>query len=1847
MNNINDYLPKFPNESHLKLNRPDTKNPTSENLKKKIEELRQQLLYPTNGVDIIQLEEAIGLEIHRELFTQGELPVSHEELDRFGPKHKDLVLTTHYLSTLSIPGVKVPSLQGVSTDLIEDFLKQNAPQVFEHWTALGKLYASYLTRPSDQDRPFLELPAAADHLEAIHHAIASVFANNSIELPAEVQQWLAECKEMGHYLMVRSSGAEDSSAAANAGGNVSIPYVLPEEGPLSLAMGQVVASYFSYASLQNRINAKTNPFIEDLKIGLTTQELIGERIGGEKDPKNIPVSLVLFSNEPLYVGNEKFRVMRLSAAFGHGNGVVGAEGIPTDTYLIVVSEANPSKLYVLSDIQDKNVRLAPIEVQNGIELQKLDNPREISKKPALTDEMLARLYHWGVICEKCSGSPRDMELVIKNDTIYHVQGRSINRPEQLPTYLDMRKVHELNNSPLGEVLQAEMIVPGRASVVVASHPRDILDADNLKQAESEYNKAKPKLVVVHTPEPANSHPVVNFSEMGVPCLYFADKKRLNQMLDEVDQDRPLVICMQNGTISEWDALQASPESCISEGYAVHPAKIAMTIGVGIPRGAKPAEVPQEVKNLLLDIRSSSTNALVLEKLEALKSHSWVTGLENRANDLKGRVIPLQGQKYSHGIDTITSAVQSAFDELHASLKRPDGERLRPLFHAKVLETALTGTGCSIVNIEPFAKGIDELIDYQNQLAYPAHLSDLLLDGMGVLPEEYAEEWKKFLLLLEPHVESKKISEETVKQFKDFISQLHDWNMLSTWMILFFNQDTGGIGLSIVLNKILKEHADVIDIIKELKSRHEDIQQMSRQLDLFGSPKTFEGAWNRLQNLTNTFFHDQLNISNDASPMAKLALYRSMGELVDLFDSSIKTMKASQEFPDYKKTELLKKMLTDSFKLMADWAIHMVPEGAIPIKERSSLHENLSEIHSILKKTTGLHASPNFSVTAAAFGSVTLFERHKPKTLEDVFTLIHQNLLFTVSCLNNFNITEKVLEETFLPLPIDEAIQQMATMGSQYPIRDGNSRCFPSRSGINLDSNGSVNVKYNIPLRLHGGTIEFHYDQNTDQLTMRGSLLGEARERWEHSKMLIEGLDGCNILNLSEPVRITEQEITFSWILPYEESLASALEEYAAMANYSMLQGGYVKLNELIFPLITRCELKGKKNELIQYLLENPTPLLQGIYKKYLDETLPQEHPERIPISALLYSLTTPPAFVDEMIAAWAKTPGMACGDFFDQYRLSGKIKPSDEAFIHRFMPPDNDPGFDTILSKIKHYMAHSGEWQDREVMTRTIEAYLSHVKNPRALIKLIKNSYVKHEWNEIFSNIIGKCDQPDGLIRYHSIIKEAGLDETVAMASLVQKGLMLEEAWEYCRSKPFNERMKPLLKAFHDLGKVSEVAALCNSPKVLEDTKQDVLSTLKKLKADPFILKELDAMDYRLLFDDNAVDDLIFRAAMRIDPSTSDAFSKEIKRQFVIGLHREDSKEIFKILGKFLKKDQEPELLSAILSIAERKLESTPIHQWHDQIDADFYRDLYQFAIERNLGVELAGKFALGCINNGLERLDQVKEPSSPSTGQARRPPRPRFNAKAPVGPPSPSKYMGLGVSLTESLLKAGKGQDVGLKAFEMLHDSRKTPQNTLKMAAALVNQGIEIDLALQEVTDLLKNQGLDEPIYEAAFDLVSCLLDHGKGADLVNEAPLLLGGNSPARETLIKSLLRNGMPLPAAFEEDINKNFIKYAKTLVENGRSVDLAIDYVKRNRDYQACQLAVTLVKKGSGLKEAIKLARACQGHSDWRMREVGFDIFLALAEKGPYQKESAVEVHKALFDLNSNIREKAYRQSNLTI
>ncbi len=1156
-----------------KMNHQLVSQPPLEELRKEVALLHQELLRtiehpPADMCPLVELmawvkqvEEKCyavkSLERRIEILmraARGSLAIDDAELERCGKKHTNIVKQARLALALRIPGIQIPMPHGITNDTIQAFLQGSAPEVFEHWTALGELYSQY----SGEGR-FLEEPVAAQHLNAIDEAIVKAFGANeafeALALSPEFISWQEGIKAAGNYLMVRSTGSEDSRQMANAGGNVSKAYVSPDPQPLCEALGDVVRSYFGYGSLQNRINAKQNPFEQELKLAVTCQELIGEAIGGSKQASEIPVSLVLFTDEPLYTGGETFRVMRISASYGHGEGVVGSQGIATDTVTLLISDAHPDQLYVLYDNKKKPERLAPVQGPNGITLEKVSNPPELQNKPALTPEMLARLYHWGIIGEKFfDGEATDMEIVIQGETIYPVQARPVNRLPLLPTYLDRLKLASAPESPLKASLQNEMLVPGRASAFSIANPDEILTATTLQEAERAFKEGVHRLVVVHQPEPANSHPVVNFSNLGIPCLLARDNDALRGLLKQISPQTPLIACMQTSSLHLWDSRKAKIEDFISSGFAVHPAKIAISMPMlaaqKMPNRRK--EVPQEIKDFLVAIRDAQSKDAVLENLNHIEQHPWVHDIKVPKDPSEALSNVIQGRIDT--VDAFASSFDAALAETRETIRRqPAGERLKSLFHVKVLESLLVGNAqkygsinqYAVPDIWPTIEETQQLVDYQAQLPHPSKFIDLLLIGNQTFTPEAQASWRMFLLDLEAHAEQNMLPIEQIQKFKQMLQALERADLLPLWLSFHFSpsQETHPVVLERLahLSGAVSDE-DFASIDKQL-SKKDDLQSLSDQIHLFTDPKTFDKAWEKLQQLASP--QEQGMLAEEMKGVSAIAMaiaIKNMQQLVDLYDSAIKAMKASPQWTMKEKVPLFRTMLYPYLSLLKSWHQVIIDPTSIPVHSSWPISRYLSRLEELLNEHQSmdiaqLSPSRGFSVAAAVLGAITAFERHFPQTLEDDFTLYHQNLLVCTGVLNQRLFSDALIALSSLPHAFKAAAR---TIGALDPMK----------TSLEVNTN-EVSLKYNIPLRNHSAGLTLSYNKEDDSLQLKMQLLGQARARWQQLRMLAELFDELKIIVLAQVPDRTDQELSLKCFINQPEQLDVTLGIFGKMFEMSM------------------------------------------------------------------------------------------------------------------------------------------------------------------------------------------------------------------------------------------------------------------------------------------------------------------------------------------------------------------------------------------------------------------------------------------------------------------------------------------------------------------------------------------------------------------------------------------------------------------------------------------------------------------------------------------------------------------------
>ena len=880
--------------------------------------------------------------------------------------------------------------------------------------------------------------------------------------------------------------------------------------------------------------------------------------------------MVLFTNEPLFIGGEEFRVMRISATYGHGEGVVGNQGIAADTMLILNSMAHPDQIYILYDNQEKPERLAPVMIGGKVMLKKVANNQEMIKKPVLGKEAILRLYQWGILGEKFfEDYPTDMEIVMKGGTIYPVQARPINRPALLPTYLDLKKIQELSASPITQTITAEMLVPGKTSVVEIDKQEDVLISETLEKAEGLFRKGQHKLVVVGQQEPANSHPVVNFSSLGMPCLFAKDLSAVQNMVKEVNDKHPLAVCVQSATLSLWDGSKGAISDFTSSGFVIHPAKISISLPVEKPvpqMAGVNFELPLEVNDLLRKFGSITNKKIGIELLQSLQRHPWITGFKEKIDNLEKQTSAQSLLKKMIGpiIETakaLDEQIDEAFAQVKALLEHPRKEaKLELLFHVKTLKNLLQNPSVegvskhSVSSYEATFQAAEALISYQSKLNRPAIFADVLMDGTQSPVDEVFEDWNAFLLKLEPiaqkTLEGKRtgMTPSDISEFKNTLAKLREGDVLPLFMTFFLGEVENPVETVLKINQMMQ--ASDKPMIDEIAIQKKKIGQLKNEIAQFGDPKAFPIVWERLKILAGTFSPEKLPwLQKDkwelSSPVARSLVIKSMNDLIDIYDLAIKSMKASQQLDSVEKTQKFKEMLGPYFELFKVLAEGMVGTKGFVTHVSWPLPLYLKTIKSKLDEMSDsdpiqLESSRDFCVSAATLGSATFFARHYPQRMEDVFTLIHQNLMASTSKLTQGLFSSDQLLKSRLPENFKKSFTDIGK------ISKGRDIGTPQPLGIEVDKSGIV-VHYNIPLRAHSAKFSIHYNTQTKQLSMKSLFLGPSGRndihgpRWNYGMARVSVLNTLDLVPLKSKIKITTQELSYTWDITKEGSLEELIK----------------------------------------------------------------------------------------------------------------------------------------------------------------------------------------------------------------------------------------------------------------------------------------------------------------------------------------------------------------------------------------------------------------------------------------------------------------------------------------------------------------------------------------------------------------------------------------------------------------------------------------------------------------------------------------------------------------------------------
>lgn len=450
--------------------------------------------------------------------------------------------------------IDVPEIKPLSHDFVQKHLDAYAPT----WRILWKDFLNAQGEEKDS-----LVGNAKPILEKLQKLILQTFADNPIDKNNK-NLFDEYFKSVGKdsLLMVRSTGKEDNVNFANPGGNESVAAVKADVHSVSMAMGVVVASYFSEKSLSQRLISKddirADPFMPVL-----LQKMIGEPLNGAKKSEDIVTSGVMYTGK---------YGLRMQVAPGHGELVVNSKA-PFDSIYVTEEDV------VHIERANKEIRYVPEETKEldkvGNPKRKLvarKNPRELAQAPALTDEVAQQIAEVGRIIQEHYQMPMDVEFVYdpKENKISLVQARPIPKgdnklvpssvpPEKLPKLKELKK--------RGEVTEALVITPARFAAQVVTKKSEILICHSIDIALAEYlaqKNSQVKAAIIQDSSGDTTHEAAQFSMKAIPVLRVPDIKETEKLRD---QSAPVIIVdPQRSQVIDWTKHVKNHANAVVEAF---------------------------------------------------------------------------------------------------------------------------------------------------------------------------------------------------------------------------------------------------------------------------------------------------------------------------------------------------------------------------------------------------------------------------------------------------------------------------------------------------------------------------------------------------------------------------------------------------------------------------------------------------------------------------------------------------------------------------------------------------------------------------------------------------------------------------------------------------------------------------------------------------------------------------------------------------------------------------------------------------------------------------------------------------------------------------------------------------------------------------------------------------------------------------------------------------------------------------------------------------------------------------------------------------------------------------------
>lgn len=1435
--------------------------------------------------------------------------------DKYGYKTANLMNLQNVLRDFKPEdgGIKVdvPSFQGLSDEQIQGVLDKLVPGWKGQWNSfLDQFKADGDGNTFSND--------ALKILEKLQQDIETAFSkqdifSNNLQLDNSLD---------AKMFMVRSTGREDSVDVANPGGNASYPSK-NDSASVSKAIGGVIASYFDKKSLSQRLAAGLD-ITEKPFMPVLVQNLIGEGVSSSK---------AMITSGVIYSGHGQTKI---DAAPGHGELVVNSKG-PVDSFYVTSSSV------IYPEVSAKPFRMRPVfdEKSGKLSLEMVSNSVTNEYDFSLDESVVRTIHQLAQHIEQAYGMPMDTEFAYDHGskTIHVVQTRPIPEGKNkgiMPSALDPELTDKAEAKYSGHTITSNL-----KTAKIIDDASKILVCDPIEEALNYYlhNKNGKQLgaVIVKKTAPSTSHEAGEFSSVGIPVIQLDDKDKVADMLKDVasknlviDPQRKTVFQMPEGkkpllkeglfksTLSgnvslfnqqfKGDPEKISKVKLSSDGIKFsemllaaklsNPEKLFSYIYSNIEKAgtfkafAPSEKEPESMLSALDKLQNLTADNIDQNREDLTKIMSTITQLKKQnlgiSSDLFKQLM-ISGAEALSIIDEIKKTKAKNPSE-HASYSEylDVYEKFSGMISGQSNGMSLSNNLRKDLAQAKLEKEVSKMLEGKNVSPEQKQiLTESLKLSEYLISDQSKEDWKKFCLEL-----CSDKDQNLAKDLANLAGNIAHMGLQDKWINISFavrkleNQEESSQDLLKTLNLELGELEKQKDQMQEINAK---ILAIKSATESWKEPGQFEKLQKQLH-ADVIYIKDNLSIDKKEPALLQVSKAKQMNDLVDAMDLTLKSLGTSGLYENQtQQADNFQYILEDFHRLLKTWSKDV---GDYRAKNAIFAHVNDMLGREATKADLSLSG---FSPAATKIDTKIVGDRDgwsrilpSCKTLQDCFTLIHQNLITTISLqTKEVNAAvEKLLPEEFLSI-------KEKVVAYNFSSNEGIYECELIQTEFDYPK---IKMHYNLPLRNHSALVELEYDTITQKTTLGVKTFGINRnQRWNIAEDFINAGSAILGLDLSEKGKFDENSSVVTFTIDLTKATDSTLQNAWKVINEGVVKVSFLERLEFsIYDLLIK-EATSKMDELIT---DNPTHAMEYISRiknsipqnkenigklqqyiieleyYYFDKFVAQGDREKI----VGFLADNPVIIVNESLTQWIKNT------------LNSTIDPRDikfeEILEYKYDKSDKSTSFEIFALDELNKRINNEEKLDYRIQYCFGSAQYCHLLQLKYLNKLVKNGADIEE--TLLSKTLENVEQRISFVNKDKL----GIDY---LKSLDLDTLLDKKEYKFLvRDFLYNVLPLEALKSITNYVKIpSELTMDIDQNRIASITNENVRLLLEKEIFSPAKIDEL----YNELGDSNFKRIICKKASVLLLECTKESERKELL-QMLVNISANDNNKIYQILDR-------------------------------------------------------------------------------------------------------------------------------------------------------------------------------------------------------------------------------------------------------------------------------------------------------------------------------------------------------------